>query len=123
MNSRVEGRGSRSGSPFTVLAALAAWLLLAVPALAQAPNNAAIVVVVSDPSGAVVADARVTVVNTSTGAAREAASGQDGSATVTALPVTGTYDVTVSKNGFAPQSVSGIALRAGETAEVRIALH
>ena len=96
--------------------------LIATPAFAQAPNNAAVVVVVTDPSGAVVAGATVSVVNSATGAEREAASGPDGNAIVTALPVGGTYDVTVSKDGFAPETVSRIALRAGETATLRVRL-
>ena len=52
---------------------------------AQSPNNAGIVVVVADQSGLVVKDAKVTVVNNQTGAAREANSGADGSASFPAL--------------------------------------
>ena len=38
--------------------------------------------------------------NTATGATREAVSGTDGAATIAALPLTGTYTVSVSKAGF-----------------------
>ena len=47
---------------------------------AQSPNNAGIVVVVTDQSGLVMKDATVTVVNNQTGAARVVNSGADGSA-------------------------------------------
>ena len=62
----------------------------ATPALAQSPNTSALVVVVVDQSGAVVNDAKVTVANSATGATREAVSGAEGSATISALPLTGT---------------------------------
>src|SRR5215212_5567943 len=102
----------------TVTLALAASLLslCAPPALAQSPNTAAVVVVVKDQSGGAVQAATIRFVNTVTGAARELPSGTDGSATVTALPVTGTYDVTVTKSGFSDEVVRHVALRAGETA-------
>jgi hypothetical protein len=98
-------------------------LLLAVHAHAQAPANAALVVIVSDPSDAVVAGATVTVIDTNTGAAREATSGADGAATIAALTVSGSYDVTVSKAGFAPDTIRAIGLRSGETATLRVQLH
>ena len=69
-------------------------LLLALPLAAQSPNTATMIVVVVDQTGAVVKDAKVSVVNTATGAVREAVSGSDGSATIPALSLTGTYTVT-----------------------------
>ena len=97
-------------------------LSLAAPALAQAPNTAAIVVVVTDQSGAVVRDAAITVVNTQTGAVRNVMSGSDGSVTVSGLAVGGPYAITVTKSGFAPESSTSITLRAGETATVKVKL-
>src|SRR5436190_9480416 len=91
-------------------------------AAAQSPNTAAIVVGVTDQTGAAVADAKVSVVNSATGAAREAVSGHDGSATLPALSLTGSYTVTVSKAGFADEKRSDIALRSGETTMVRVKL-
>jgi hypothetical protein len=95
---------------------------LAAPARAQSPHTSAIVVVVTDQSGAVIQDARVSVVNDQTGAAREAASSSDGSTTFPALSLTGTYTVSVSKSGFATEERRGITLRAGETATLRVRL-
>ncbi|MEP6570368.1 MAG: carboxypeptidase-like regulatory domain-containing protein [Acidobacteriota bacterium] len=58
------------------------------------------IVVVVDQAGADVKDAKVSVVNTATGAVREVISGSDGSASLQALRLTGTYTISVSKQGF-----------------------
>lgn len=105
-----------------ILLILSGVLLAAWPAVSQSPNNAGIVVVVSDPSGARVPGAAVTVTNTSTGAVRQATTGPDGSATLTALPLTGEYRVAVAMPGFTARDVTGLALRDGEKAAVRIKL-
>src|SRR5580765_6066469 len=89
-------------------------------AAAQSPNTAAIAVVVTDQTGAAVNDAKISVVNSATGAVREAVSGHDGSATIPALSLTGTYTVTVSKAGFADEKRADITLRSGETAMARV---
>ncbi len=105
--------------PLLVLALLA---FAAVPAPAQSPNTASMIVVVVDQNDAVVPDARVSVVNAETGAAREAVSGSDGSATIPALSLTGTYTVGVSKEGFGSEERTDITLRAGETATLKVTL-
>lgn len=91
-------------------------------ALAQSPNNASIVVLVTDQSGAVVKDARVSITNDQTGAIREAVSGADGSVSFPALALTGTYSVRVSKQGFGDESRTGITLRSSETATLKVKL-
>jgi len=96
--------------------------ILAAPAAAQSPNNASIVVLVSDQSGAVIKDAKVLVTNEQTGATREAQSGPEGSASFPALSLTGTYMVTVSKSGFGDESRGGLRLRSSETATLRVKL-
>ena len=57
--------------------------------------------------------------NTQTGAVREAVSGSDGSATIPALSLTGTYTVSVSKQGFGNEERNGhhAALRRNRDAE------
>jgi hypothetical protein len=89
---------------------------------AQSPNNAAIVVLVTDQSGAVLKDARISVTNQQTGASRETRSGGDGSAAIPALSLTGTYTVSVSKAGFGNEERRDITLRAGETATLKVKL-
>jgi hypothetical protein len=96
---------------------------LLVPAVfAQSPNTGALIVVVVDQNDAVVKEAQVSVKNDATGAAREAVSGSEGSATFPALSLTGTYTVSVSKQGFANGEASEITLRSGETATVKVKL-
>src|SRR6187402_851900 len=92
------------------------------PALAQSPNNAGVVVLVSDEAGLVVKDAKVTVINNQTGATREATSGGDGSASFPALSLTGTYTVKVGKQGFADETRGDVRLRSGEVATLRVKL-
>jgi len=104
---------------FLVVAAL---LAAALPARAQSPDTSTLVVVVEDPQGAVVPEAAVALANPTTGVSRTAAADTRGAATLTALPLTGLYQVTVSKAGFADATTTGIALRAGETAMIRVKL-
>ena len=104
------------------LSAILTLMLCAAPLFAQSPNNSTIVVLVIDQSGAVVTDARVSVANNQTGAVRDVVSGSDGSATITALPLTGTYRVLVSKQGFSDERLDDVTLRAGETATLKVRL-
>jgi hypothetical protein len=96
--------------------------MLAVPAFAQTPNTATIVVVVVDQTGAIVSDARVTLVNSATGATRDVVTGANGSAAITAVPLTGTYTINVTRTGFTADAVTGLTLRAGEAATVKVRL-
>jgi len=96
--------------------------LMTAVSFAQSPNTASMVVVVEDQNGAMVKDAKVSVVNEATGTTREMATGGDGSATVPALSLTGTYSVSVSKDGFAAEQRQDITLRSGETATIRVTL-
>jgi hypothetical protein len=105
----------------SVVSLTVALLLAAITAAAQSPNTSTIVVLVTDQSGAVVNDAKVSVTNNQTGAVREAVSGSDGSATVPALSLTGTYTVAVSKQGFGEER-QDVTLRAGETATLKVKL-
>ena len=89
---------------------------------AQSPNTASIIVTVVDQNEALVKGAQVTVTNTATGAVRDAVSGDEGTATIAALPLTGEYKVSVSMSGFTAQDVTGLMLRASETATVKIKL-
>jgi hypothetical protein len=91
-------------------------------AAGQSPNNSSIVVLVTDQTGAVVRDAKVSVTNNQTGAVREGMSGADGSASFPALSLTGTYSVHVSKQGFGDESRDKITLRSSETATVKVKL-
>src|SRR5215204_2167077 len=109
----------RSATLFSLLLSV---LLFAQAAAAQSPNTASMIVVVVDQNDAVVRDAKVTVSNNATGDVREAVTDGDGSATIPALSLTGTYTVGVSKEGFGTQERKEITLRSGETATVKVKL-
>jgi hypothetical protein len=67
---------------------------------------------VSDPTGAGVPQAKVTVANGETGFTRSADSSEDGYFVFPNLPL-GSYTVTVQKTGFDTQKYTGVALAAG----------
>ena len=106
-------------SPLMLIALLS---LMAAPVAAQSPNTATMIVTVVDQNGGVVKDAKISVTNTATGAVREAVSGEEGSATIAALALTGEYMVSVTMTGFTGEDVKGLTLRAGETATVKVKL-
>src|SRR4029450_9944990 len=101
---------------------LGLFVFVAAPVVAQSPNTASMIVNVVDQTGAVVPNAKVSVVNAATGAVREAVSGTDGSATISALSLTGTYTVTVSREGFGNEELKDITLRSSETATLKVKL-
>lgn len=76
---------------------------------------------VSDTSGAVIADAKISVKNTETGLQRDTQSGSNGGFTFTALPV-GKYQLTVEKAGFSKYVQSGITLVLDQSANVPVQL-
>jgi hypothetical protein len=102
--------------------AFPAIILFVLTLAGQSPSTGSLTVVVVDPSDAVVKDARVSITNTATRAARQADSGSDGTATIPALSLTGSYAVRVSKTGFTDEETQGIVLRSGETATVKVKL-
>lgn len=105
-----------------LLFAVAVICLSAFALSAQTPNTGTIVVTIVDQNDAVVPGAAVAVMNSATGAVRNVVSGGDGSVTVPALALTGSYKVTVTRSGFETGEVSGLDLRSGETAQVKIKL-
>src|ERR1700749_1872123 len=106
----------RTAPLFTILLTA---LLCAPAALAQSPNTASMIVVVTDQNDAVVKDAKVTVSNDATGAVREGVCDGDGRVTVAALPLTGTYTVAVAKDGFGNQELKEVTLRSAKTPPVK----
>ena len=82
----------------TFLAWLSAITLLAIPAFPQAANGR-IVGTVTDPAGAVIPGAKVTVTNAATGVRWETTTRQDGSYQALELPI-GNYSVSVQQEGF-----------------------
>ena len=78
--------------------------------------------VVSADDGAPMAEAEITLQNTSTGAIKTTASNSDGEFVFAQLPIGGPYKVTADFQGFKPAEAQGIMLSAGRTFEVKLEL-
>jgi hypothetical protein len=101
-------------------ALLVCVLLLATTRLiAQSTNTAAIRGSVTDPTGAAVPGALITLQNPDTGAHRQTRSDARGEYAFAALPITGTYVLRVTGEGLAEVTNGPFTLRAGETAAIR----
>ena len=100
--------------------ATAASILFAVIG-ASAQDLANIVGTVTDPSGAVVAGAKVTVTNAERGFNRVVESNADGEYSVVRVPI-GSYTIAAEATGFGRLLRTGITLDAGQTLRVPLAL-
>src|SRR5437016_9107451 len=109
---------SRSGKN-SVLLVLLGWFL-ATLAFAQGGATGAITGTVQDPTGAVVANAEVRIVNQDTGVVtRTAKTDANGSFTAPLLPA-GTYTVAVTSPGFQEGKFADIAVRVTETTRMNV---
>ena len=77
--------------------------------------------VVTDPSGAVVANANITLRDTGSGSSRTTVTDNDGYYTFASVAV-GTYELTVEAPGFQVHKVESIALGGGEKRNVNVAM-
>lgn len=101
-----------------------AWFLLCLglPLLVSAQTlTGGISGVVTDPSGARIAVAKVSTRNLSTNEARESTSDSAGAFSLSSLSP-GTYEVTVEVVGFQKTSVTGVEVSAGATNRVDLSL-
>ena len=97
-------------------------MLLAVAASVSAQTfRGTILGTVTDPSGAVVAGAQVTVKNTGTGLQRTTTTSGDGSYSLPELPI-GTYDVSVTQAGFQTSVTKGVTVDVATERRVDTAL-
>jgi len=85
------------------------FVLLAAISLSAQTFRGTILGTVTDPSGAVVAGAKVTVKNTGTGLERASETSGDGSYSIPELPI-GTYNVTVTQSGFQTFVATGVTV-------------
>ncbi|MGC2196238.1 MAG: carboxypeptidase-like regulatory domain-containing protein, partial [Terriglobales bacterium] len=88
---------------------------------AVAQESATLTGTVTDPSGAVVANAQITVANVERGIERTTASNADGEWATPALSP-GKYDLTITAPGFKKHEVKGVILRVAQKARVDVAL-
>ena len=92
----------------TILASLTLVFLLVAGVSAQTFRGT-ILGTVTDPSGAVLAGAKVTVKNTGTGLERSTETSADGSYSLPELPI-GTYTVTITQTGFQTFVATGVTV-------------
>jgi hypothetical protein len=85
------------------------------PAIVMAQDTASITGTVTDPSGAAVANAQVTIASPERGITRTAEANGSGDYLFAALPV-GTYDMTITSQGFKKYQAKGIKLDVGQKA-------
>ena len=76
---------------------------------------------VTDPQGAVVAGAKITLTHPATGATREGSTSSDGGYVFTNLAA-GTYTMRVEAQGFATQEVKDIGLEVGRADTLNVSL-
>jgi hypothetical protein len=91
-------------------------------AYAQTRASSELRIHVVDPSGAVVANAAVTVFNQDTGLQRSGQTNGKGDADFADLPLTGGYEVSVTSEGFSAAKQSGLLLNANTIAQVQFRL-
>jgi len=96
-------------------------LLFAGLVSAQAPGTGAIRGTVSDPSGAVVANARISIVNEQTNSSRSVGTAADGTFRVPLLPP-GNYSIVVENAGFKQNILHSVHVVVSETAVLSIKL-
>ncbi len=97
------------------------FLLLAAVSLSAQTFRGTILGTVTDPSGAVVSGAKVTVKNTGTGLERSTETSGDGSYSLPELPI-GTYNVTVAQSGFQTFVATGVTIDVASERRVDAAL-
>src|SRR5664279_3723225 len=101
--------------------ALSITLFVLLSGVAFAQYTGAIQGVVTDPAGAVIAGAQVTVINTATNDTRNAVSNGEGEYVFTAL-TPGTYEVHVKQGSFAEYVAKGVELHVSSTYEANVQL-
>src|SRR5256885_9014315 len=102
----------RSISAVSLVGMLFAVVLLAYPGRLLAQALSGITGTVTDSTGAVVADAKVTITNNATGVVRTVATSSAGTYTITDL-IPGTYTVSVEKTGFQTALTKGVVVDPG----------
>ncbi len=98
-----------------------ALLLAGLCATAWAQDTASITGTVTDPSGAAVTNADVTVTNAAQGITRKATTNGSGDFLFASLPI-GSYDLAVSAPGFKKYQAKGVVLNVAEKARVNVGL-
>jgi hypothetical protein len=109
--------------PKATFAVVVVFLAVLAPALfgQAAAINGQIEGAVTDPTGALIPGAKVTVENVETGYRREVVTGNEGLYRIPVLPL-GTYKISVEAGGFRPYRREGVVISAGAIATVNVAM-
>src|SRR3981189_117970 len=97
------------------------FVLLAAVSLSAQTFRGTILGTVTDPSGAVIAGAKVTAKNTGTGLERTTETSADGSYSLPELPL-GSYSVTIVQQGFQTFAATGVTVDVATDRRVDAAL-
>jgi Carboxypeptidase regulatory-like domain len=103
------------------LAALVCLILFTGTTLLAQGVFATLTGVVSDPTGAVVPNAKITLTDATSGSARDTVTDGDGYYTFASVPV-GTYNLAVAAGGFKDYAASTITLGGGEKKNVNVTM-
>src|ERR1700732_556469 len=114
-------RGARISFSAPCLAACLLLLSISLTPQVRAQGLSGISGTVTDPSGAVVPEAKGTATNTATGVASHATTTSVGSYIITDL-IPGTYTVRVEQPGFAAAVKNGVTVDVSRTSTVAVAL-
>jgi carboxypeptidase family protein len=95
------------------------FVLSAIPGAAQAVNTGTVIGTVTDPSGAVIGGANLTLTDKATSTTRTTTSNQTGSYVFTNVPP-GTYDLTVKHAGFAQDKIGNLKVDVGQQVTANI---
>jgi hypothetical protein len=96
------------------LSCIVALFAAASPAVAQDVQSATVVGTVTDPTGAVIPNAAITITNTATNLSAHAATNAEGAYYIPFQPA-GTYTLTIETLGFKKYVQNGIVLEIGQT--------
>ena len=107
---------------FTRIAALASFLAFCGQPLLAQGVFATLTGVVSDPTGAVVPNAKVVLTDAGSGSARDTQTNSDGFFTFASVPV-GTYNISVTAGGFKDFTGTNITLGGGESRNVNVTMN
>jgi hypothetical protein len=100
---------------------LIAFLLIASVSNAQIVGGT-ISGTILDADGAVLPDAQITILNQETGGTRHLVSDAEGAYAAPSSPI-GAYTISVTHDGFAPQTRTGISLTVGQAVRVDLTVH
>ena len=98
-----------------------AFVIVAAATLAAQTFRGGIVGTVADSTGTTVADAKIHAANVGTGLARDTVSAANGDYSFPELPL-GDYKLTISKDGFQTQTLTGIHVGVGNPESVNVTL-